>query len=148
MAGPDGHKAVPRSMSQTQQAEEARLSSGRSRRHRSHRLAERVERIKELRRVTYLDTHVVAWLYSGDAKKISKVAWAEIQNGDPAISPMVILELELLFEIGRAKTPASKVVEVLSKDVGLSVCGLPFALQKSPARVGARCGAKLRPGRV
>jgi len=40
---------------------------------------------------------------------------------------MVILELQFLFEIGRAKTPAAKVVEALSRDVGLSVCGLPFA---------------------
>ncbi len=40
---------------------------------------------------------------------------------------MVILELQLLFEIGRAKAPAAKVVEVLSKEVGLSVCRLSFA---------------------
>lgn len=77
--------------------------------------------------MTYLDTHVVAWLYSGEPQKIGKAAWTEIQNGDPAISPVVILELQLLFDIGRAKAPAAKVVEALSKDVGLSVCGLPFA---------------------
>jgi PIN domain nuclease of toxin-antitoxin system len=77
--------------------------------------------------VTYLDTHVVAWLYSGEPQKLSKAAWSEIQNGEPAISPIVILELQLLFEIGRANAPASKVVEVLSRDVGISICGLPFA---------------------
>jgi PIN domain nuclease of toxin-antitoxin system len=77
--------------------------------------------------VTYLDTHVVAWLYSGEPQKLSKAARSEIQNGEPAISPIVILELQLLYEIGRANAPASKVVAVLSRDVGMSVCGLPFA---------------------
>jgi len=77
--------------------------------------------------VTYLDTHVVAWLYGGEPQIISKMAWSEIQKGDPAISPIVILELQLLFEIGRAREPASKVVEFLSKNLGLSVCRLPFA---------------------
>ena len=77
--------------------------------------------------MNYLDTHVVAWLYAGDSQKISKTAWEEIGKGDSMISPIVILELQFLFEIGRATAPASKVVEVLSRDIGLSVCQLPFA---------------------
>jgi PIN domain nuclease of toxin-antitoxin system len=80
-----------------------------------------VERVE----VTYLDTHVVAWLYNGDSHRLSKAAAAGVQD-DPVISPIVILELEFLYEIGRANSPASKVVEALSKDIGLSVCTLSF----------------------
>jgi PIN domain nuclease of toxin-antitoxin system len=82
-----------------------------------------VERVE----VTYLDTHVVAWLYGGDLQKISQTAFEAIQKGDPVISPIVILELQYLFEIGRATAPASKVVEDLARTTGLSVCDLPFA---------------------
>jgi PIN domain nuclease of toxin-antitoxin system len=41
--------------------------------------------------------------------------------------PMVILELQCLYDIGRARAPAPRVVETLARDIGLSVCGLPFA---------------------
>ncbi len=39
---------------------------------------------------------------------------------------MAVLELELLHEIGRIEPPASKVIEVLSAEIGLRVCDLPF----------------------
>ena len=46
---------------------------------------------------------------------------------DLVISPVAVLELQLLFERGRASTPAQAVVENLSENMGLSVCALPFA---------------------
>jgi PIN domain nuclease of toxin-antitoxin system len=82
-----------------------------------------VERIE----VTYLDTHVVVWLYTGDSGKLSSAAAAHIQEDDLFVSPAVILELEFLHEIRRGKAPASKVIEQLSRDVGLRVCELTFA---------------------
>ncbi|MGD0437801.1 MAG: PIN domain-containing protein [Bryobacteraceae bacterium] len=85
-----------------------------------------MERVEKFGQVIYLDTHVVGWLYGGELQKISKLAWDEINRGAPAISPIVILELQYLFEVGRAKAPASRVLETLSRDMGLSVCGLPF----------------------
>lgn len=39
---------------------------------------------------------------------------------------MVLLELQLLFEVGRAKDPASKVAERLEHDLGIAVCEHPF----------------------
>ncbi len=77
--------------------------------------------------MTYLDTHVVAWLYGGDLEKLSKTAVEEVQKNDTLISPMVFLELQYLFEIGRAASPAAMVIEALSQSIGLSVCRLPFA---------------------
>ena len=77
--------------------------------------------------MTYLDTHVVVWLYTGDSVKLSAAAAAHIQDDDLFVSPAVILELEFLHEIRRGKAPASKVIAQLSRDVGLRVCELTFA---------------------
>lgn len=39
---------------------------------------------------------------------------------------MVLLELQLLFEIGRAKDPALKVADSLARDLGVEVCDQSF----------------------
>jgi PIN domain nuclease of toxin-antitoxin system len=77
--------------------------------------------------MTYLDTHVVAWLYAGEFDKLSKAAAKGIRGDAPSISPIVLLELQYLYDIGRAKAPAPRVLEALDRDIGLSVCSLPFA---------------------
>jgi PIN domain nuclease of toxin-antitoxin system len=82
-----------------------------------------VERIE----VTYLDTHVVVWLYTGERGKLSAAAVDQIQDNDLLVSPAVVLELEFLHEIRRGKAPASKLIAQLSKDIGLRICELTFA---------------------
>jgi PIN domain nuclease of toxin-antitoxin system len=77
--------------------------------------------------VTYLDTHVVAWLFAGENDRLSKAATARIDDEDVLVSAAVVLELQLLYEIKRLKATAVKVVERLSVEIGLSVCQLPFA---------------------
>ena len=52
----------------------------------------------------HLDTHVVVWLYQGDVKKLSQRAQQLIEDNDICISPMVMLEIEYLFEIKRIKS--------------------------------------------
>lgn len=76
----------------------------------------------------YLDTCVVVWLFGGEMHKLSEPAIDAIQV-EPAIlvSPAVVLELQLLHEIKRARNTASKVIERLAADIGLAVCRLPFA---------------------
>ena len=78
--------------------------------------------------MTYLDTHVAAWLYGGHLSNLSETARQEIAKEPLLISPMVLLELQLLFEIKRAKDPASKVAEHLARDLGVTVCDHPFPL--------------------
>ena len=78
--------------------------------------------------MTYLDTHVVVWLYSGEVAKLSKAAVERLQNDELFVSPAVILELEFLREIRRAKEPAANVIAQLSRDMGLRVCELTFAV--------------------
>jgi len=77
--------------------------------------------------VTYLDTHVVIWLAGGEEAKFSEAAVERIQDDDIFVSPAVVLELELLYEIKRVKAAAAGVIRRLSAEIGLSVCQLPFA---------------------
>ena len=76
--------------------------------------------------MTYLDTHVVMWLYEGMANKLSKAALDRIQSDALFISPAVILELQFLHEIRRLTLTGPKLVAALADDIGLEVCQLEF----------------------
>ena len=78
--------------------------------------------------MTYLDTCVVVWLFGGETYKLSKAAASGIREAEEIlVSPAVVLELQLLHDIKRARTAALKVVERLSSEIGLAICRLPFA---------------------
>ncbi len=74
----------------------------------------------------YLDTHVVAWLYSGEMHLLSTRARAAIDRSPLLVSPMVILELEFLRNIGRLTVGASAIIESLHMRIGIEVCDLSF----------------------
>ncbi len=74
----------------------------------------------------YLDTHVVVWLYAGLTEKFSALARRLINEEDLHISPVVRLELQYLFEIGRVTVGPETIVEDLSSSIGLQVCTRPF----------------------
>jgi PIN domain nuclease of toxin-antitoxin system len=74
----------------------------------------------------YLDTHILVWLVRGERDKLGAAALRAIEDCDLVVSPAVILELELLHEIGRLRTSASTVVDMLATDIGLRICDLPF----------------------
>jgi PIN domain nuclease of toxin-antitoxin system len=82
-----------------------------------------VERAEE---VTYLDTHVVIWLFGGERHRLSYAATEQIRSEELLVSPAVVLELQLLHEIKRLRAVAVKVIERLSSEIGLAVCRLPF----------------------
>lgn len=84
-----------------------------------------MERTEE---VTYLDTHIVMWLYDGEVEKLSAAATAGIEDDDLVISPMVLLEIQYLHDLQRVRPAAVTVINQLSRDMGLSVSRLPFAL--------------------
>ena len=48
----------------------------------------------------YLDTHVAVWLYEKDEERISRLARELIESSELLVSPMVLLEVEFLFETG------------------------------------------------
>ena len=75
----------------------------------------------------YLDTHVVIWLYQKDEQRISRLGRELIESSDLLVSPMVLLELEYLFETGRTSAPAAEVYDYLHHTIQIGVCSKPFA---------------------
>jgi PIN domain nuclease of toxin-antitoxin system len=87
--------------------------------------------------VIYLDTHVAAWLYAGLPDRFPTIVRDALNNNPLAISPMVSLELQYLFEIGRTSEPAETVVEVLQSQLEVTVCRKDFASIVAVARTMA-----------
>lgn len=74
----------------------------------------------------YVDTHVLVWIGKGDRENISADALRALDDNDLVVSPAVVLELELLHEIGRMRISAEKMIATLESQIGLRVCELPF----------------------
>jgi PIN domain nuclease of toxin-antitoxin system len=75
----------------------------------------------------YLDTNVAVRLSLGNVRKISKPARQAINRYQLRMSPMVLLELQFLFEIGRTVMTAEQTLSSLQTDVDLQLCTLSFA---------------------
>ena len=82
---------------------------------------------------SYLDTKVVILLHSGNAARLTARATEQIESTDLLVSAMVMLELEMLFEKGAIKYPASQILSDLNQQIGVSVCQLPMAVVMSSA---------------
>lgn len=80
----------------------------------------------EQSRLVHLDTHVVIWLYEGRYEELSKAARSLIEEGRCVISPMVRLELQYLFEVGRNERDADFVLAALRQLMDLDVSGAPL----------------------
>ena len=74
----------------------------------------------------YLDTHVVLWLYAGETERISKAAAAIINREAILASPMVLLELQYLREVGRLEAAAHAVLAELKRRMGLTLQDRPM----------------------
>lgn len=77
--------------------------------------------------LTFLDTHIVCWLFEARLDLFSENALTAIETGLLRISPMVSLELQYLYEIGRITLPASDVLTALAGDIDLRTSETPFA---------------------
>ena len=75
----------------------------------------------------YLDTHVIVWLFSGETNKISNKALELIEECELLVSPMVVLELEFLHEIGRLNYKHDEILASLYHTIDLKICNLSFA---------------------
>lgn len=75
----------------------------------------------------YLDTHVVVWIHASATDRLSPEALRKLEEADEIrISPMVRLELQYLYEIGRVTGPAGPVIDALQASFDLRVCDVPF----------------------
>ena len=68
----------------------------------------------------HLDTHVAAGLAGRNNIAFSKAARHLIDSSALFLSPMVVLELELLVEIGRSRVPVDRSLHLL-RQLGVSV---------------------------
>ena len=76
--------------------------------------------------IAYLDTHAAMRIADGRAR-IGRDAARLIQKAELLVSPMVLVELEYLYEIGRIKLPAKDILRKLEHELSVEVCDLPFA---------------------
>lgn len=74
----------------------------------------------------YLDTHVAVYLGSGTLNKLSREASRLIDKSQLVISPMVVLELQYLYEVGRLGFGPLRAMDVLESDYRVRVCDLPI----------------------
>jgi PIN domain nuclease of toxin-antitoxin system len=75
----------------------------------------------------FLDTQIVVWLTEGKPEKLSNPAVEAIEKSELVISPMVLLELEYLFEIKRLLKPPLMLLNQLESQIGLKQCDHGFA---------------------
>jgi hypothetical protein len=71
--------------------------------------------------VIYLDTHALIYVGAGELNRLGAASRKAIDRSDVVVSAAVVLELELLHEIGRLKPTASKLVAMLANDIGARV---------------------------
>jgi PIN domain nuclease of toxin-antitoxin system len=55
----------------------------------------------------HLDTHAVVWLAAGELERFASSVRLLLEHAECAVSPMVRLELDYLYEIGRLKVPVA-----------------------------------------
>jgi len=77
----------------------------------------------------YLDTHVVIWLYAGKLDLVSPNALQAMEEEpELLISPMVLLELDFLYEIEKIRVDSDRIGTYLNQKIGLAICEKSFEL--------------------
>jgi PIN domain nuclease of toxin-antitoxin system len=62
----------------------------------------------------------------GNVRKLTRSAKEQIEKSDLLICPMVYLELQYLYEIGKVTQPAHEVYQYLHARIGLTMCQFPM----------------------
>jgi PIN domain nuclease of toxin-antitoxin system len=60
------------------------------------------------------------------SERLPKRVRALVDERDPGISPLAVLELAYLQEVGRARDPAATMLAALRRDIGLEVVDSPL----------------------
>ncbi len=76
----------------------------------------------------YLDTSVAVWLSERELSSLSKDAKGILRRADLLISPMVLIELELLYEIRRTVLRSREIQLKLEHELSVRVCGFSFPI--------------------
>jgi PIN domain nuclease of toxin-antitoxin system len=74
-----------------------------------------------------LDTHIAVALYEGRTAGLSAATKRAIDRDAVSISPAVVLEIELLHEIGRLRVGGATIVRHLGERLAIRIAGERFA---------------------
>ncbi len=69
--------------------------------------------------MTFLDTHILVWLYAGVQGPFSERAKRELQSDDIVVSPVVLLELQYLYEAKKINKNGEAIFSALQKTMGV-----------------------------
>lgn len=61
--------------------------------------------------LTHVDTHVLVWIHGGEHSRLPRGVIDRLATNEIAVSPAVVLELQVLYELGRVREPAGTVME-------------------------------------
>jgi PIN domain nuclease of toxin-antitoxin system len=75
--------------------------------------------------VIHLDAHVAVWAYASRCR-LSSSARRLLARDSRRVSPIVLLEIEVLFELRRIGADSAAILARLSQQIGLTVCETPF----------------------
>lgn len=74
----------------------------------------------------YLDSHVLLWLIKQKNEIFPRKVRHLLDTEDLYISPIVLLELQYLYEVKRTQLIPNEVISQLQAQLGLNVCDNPF----------------------
>lgn len=74
----------------------------------------------------YVDTHALVWFLTGEFGRLSPKAVRAIEGRTVMISPIVLLELQLLYDLGRLTDSPTRYAAELREMLGGGVCPMPF----------------------
>jgi PIN domain nuclease of toxin-antitoxin system len=77
--------------------------------------------------IAYLDTNAVIRFALGRTRSIGREVSRLIEKAELIISPIVMLELEMLHEIARIRHSARDIQRKVEHELGVRICELPFA---------------------
>lgn len=77
--------------------------------------------------LTHLDSHLLVWLYLPRLDLLSARARQALDDSDLAASPITLLELTYLKEIGRLTADGPAIFASLKDQIGLVVDETPFS---------------------
>ncbi len=76
---------------------------------------------------TFIDTHVAVWLCNGELQQLSPTALKYIEELPLCISPISIMEIDLLHEIGRFKLSGKGLFDLMNRMSPLQLIDDPLS---------------------
>ena len=76
--------------------------------------------------IAYLDTNVVIWLSQSKPRRVGKEVTRLLRGAELLISPMVVLELEYLYDLRRTLFRSRDLQHKLEQELSVHVCEFPF----------------------